>query len=210
MDVVGYDGCNMASLEIMDLWHGHATAITGSQEYVGWDGLEYDVFLNQLKASPTMSADQLAIDSSASTVSDKTWSALAVDSRMNGLVTAVDQWGAALSTGLAANKKAYSSAFGATKSFWQAPMDKDLYDLASQINAKVTDPTIRAKGTSVMNAFPSVVLHERHVASYNGVHGITIYGPAAKNQKTDFAYYRSTVDLALQTRWDDFLAAFVP
>ena len=52
IDVVGYDGCNMASLEIMDLWHGHATAITGSQEYVGWDGLEYDVFLNQLKAEP--------------------------------------------------------------------------------------------------------------------------------------------------------------
>ena len=26
--------------------------MTGSQEYVGWDGLEYDVFLNQLKAAP--------------------------------------------------------------------------------------------------------------------------------------------------------------
>ena len=52
IDVVGYDGCNMASLEIMELWHGHATAVTGSQEYVGWDGLEYDVFLNQLKANP--------------------------------------------------------------------------------------------------------------------------------------------------------------
>jgi len=90
LDVVGYDGCNMASLEIMDLWHGHATAITGSQEYVGWDGLEYDVFLNQLKANPAMSADQLAISSSASTTLDKTWSALAVDGRMNGLVTAVD------------------------------------------------------------------------------------------------------------------------
>ena len=209
MDVVGYDGCNMASLEIMDLWHGHATAITGSQEYVGWDGLEYDVFLKQLKANPTMSADQLAINSSASTVSDKTWSALAVDSRMNGMVTAVDQWGAALQSGLAANKKAYSSAFGPAKSYWQAPMDKDLYDLASQVNAKVTDANIRAKGTAVMNAFSSVVLHERHVSQYAGSHGITIYGPAAKNQKTDFAYYR-TLDLSAHTRWDDFLAAFVP
>ena len=79
IDVVGYDGCNMASIEIMDLWHGHATALTGSQEYVGWDGLEYDVFLKQLKANPAMSADQLAINSSASTLTDKTWSAMAVD-----------------------------------------------------------------------------------------------------------------------------------
>ena len=210
VDVVGYDGCNMASLEIMDLWHGHATALTGSQEYVGWDGLEYDVFLNQLKANPAMSADQLAINGSASTLTDQTWSALAVDSRMNPLVTAVDQWGAALNTGLAANKKAYTSAFGQTKSYWQAPMDKDLYDLATQVNAKVTDPTIRARGTAVLNAFPAVVLHERHLTRQAGSHGITIYGPAAKNQQTDFAYYRSTVDLALQTRWDDFLAAFVP
>ncbi len=108
IDVVGYDGCNMASIEIMDLWHGHATAITGSQEYVGWDGLEYDVFLNQLKADPTMSADQLAINSSASTVTDKTWSAVAVDARMNTLMTAVDQWSVALKNGLAANKKAYT------------------------------------------------------------------------------------------------------
>jgi hypothetical protein len=209
LDVVGYDGCNMASLEIMDLWHGHATAITGSQEYVGWDGLEYDVFLNQLKTNPAMSADQLAINSSASTVSDKTWSALAVDARMNTLTTAVDQWAAALTTGLTANKKAYTGAFGQAKSYWQAPMDKDLYDLASQVNAKVTDATIRARGTAVMNAFPSVVLHERHVAQYAGSHGITIYGPGAKNQKIDFPYYR-TLDLSVQTRWDDFVNAFIP
>jgi hypothetical protein len=209
IDVVGYDGCNMASLEIMDLWHGHATAITGSQEWVGWDGLEYDVFLNQLKAAPTMSADQLAINSSASTVTDKTWSAVAVDARLTPLLTAVDQWSAALSTGLAANKKAFSSAFSGTRSYAQAPMDKDLYDLAAQVNAKVTDANIRAKGTAVMNAFPSVVLHERHVAQYAGSHGITIYGPSAKNQKTDFAYYR-TLDLSQHTRWDEFLDAFVP
>jgi len=209
IDVVGYDGCNMASIEILKLWQNRATALTGSQEYVGWDGLEYDVFLNQLKANPNMSADQLAINSSASTVSDKTWSAMAVDSRLNTLLTAVDQWGTALRNGLGANKKAYTNAFGATRSYWQAPMDKDLYDLAAKINAKVTDTTIRARGTAVMNAFSSVVLHERHVNNYAGSHGITIYGPAAKNQKYDDAYYR-TMDFAQTTSWDEFLTAFVP
>ena len=62
------------------------------------------------------------------------------------------------------------------------------------MNAKVTDANIRAKGTAVMNAFSTVVLHERHVGQYAGSHGITIYGPAAKNQKIDDAYYR-TLDL---------------
>jgi hypothetical protein len=32
IDVVGYDGCNMASIEILNLWHGYATALTGTQE----------------------------------------------------------------------------------------------------------------------------------------------------------------------------------
>jgi Clostripain family len=209
IDVVGYDGCNMASLEIMDLWHGHATAMTGSQEYVGWDGLEYDVFLKQLKNAPTMSADQLAINSSASTVSDKTWSAVAVDARLNPLLTAVDQWSVALKNGLAVNKKAYATAFNQTRSFVQAAMDKDLYDLATNVNAKVSDPTIRAKGTAVMSAFSGVVLHERHVPTYSAAHGITIYGPASKQQKVDDAYYR-TLDLSAQTSWDEFLTAFVP
>ncbi len=156
-----------------------------------------------------MSADQLAINSSASTVSDKTWSAVAVDARMNTLVTAVDQWGIALKNGLTANKKAYTNAFGQARSYWQAPMDKDLYDLASNVNAKVTDANIRAKGTAVMNAFSTVVLHERHTGQYAGSHGITIYGPASKNQKIDYAYYR-TLDLSLHTNWDEFLGAFVP
>src|SRR5688572_31265395 len=120
----------MASLEIMKLWHGHATAFTSSQEYVGWDGIEYDVVLEKLAANPNMTADQVAIASSQSATSDKTWSAVAVDSRFDALLTAVDQWSVALKTGLAVNRKKYDRAFGATRSFWQAPMDKDLYDMA--------------------------------------------------------------------------------
>ena len=209
IDVVGYDGCNMASLEIMKLWHNHATALTGSQEWVGWDGIEYDVVLAQLAENPDMTADQVAMATSASTITDKTWSAVAVDARLNTLLTAVDQWSVALKNGLGANKKKYDTAFGATRSFWQAPMDKDLYDLAFEINRNVTDTNIKAKSQAVMNAFEIVVLHERHVSQYSDVHGITIYGPARSNQKLDFVYFL-TLDLATTTGWDEFLSAYVP
>ena len=53
IDVVGYDACNMAQIEIAALWAGHATALTGSQEFVNMDGIEYDVVINQLNANPT-------------------------------------------------------------------------------------------------------------------------------------------------------------
>lgn len=90
-----------------------------------------------------------------------------------------------------------------------APRDRDLYDLATQINAKVTDATIRSTGTAVMSAFSAIVLNEHQIAIYAGSHGITIYGPGAKNQKVDDVYYR-TLDLSQQTGWDEFLTAFVP
>jgi hypothetical protein len=186
IDVVGYDGCNMASIEIFDLWHGHATVVSSSQEYVGWEGLQYDLILAQLSANPGMTADQVAVASTQSASADKTWSAVAVDSRFDTLLTAVDQWSVALKNGLGANRKKYDQAFTATRTFWQAPMDKDLYDMAYEINNNVTDANIKAKSQAVMSAFKGVVLYERHVNSYADTHGITIYHiskAAEKDQK---------------------------
>lgn len=209
IDVVGYDGCNMASIEILELWHGHATAFTSSQEWVGWEGIQYDLVLAQLAANPNMTADQVAIATSQSAAADKTWSAVAVDSRFTALMTAVDQWSVALNNGLGANRKKYDRAFGATRSFWQAPMDKDLYDMAYEINRNVSDANVRNKSQAVMDAVNAVVLYERHVNAYAEAHGITIYHISKSSQKdSDYAYYRSTVEFALSTGWDEFLNAY--
>lgn len=209
IDVVGYDGCNMVSIEILNLWHGHATALTGSQEWVGSEGIQYDLVLAQLAEDPDMTADEVAIATTQSATGDKTWSAVAVDSRFLVLRNAVDQWSDALKVGLAANRKKYTTAFGATRYFAQAPMDKDLYDMAYEINRNVTNTNIRAKSQAVMDAFASVVLYERHVSQYSDAHGITIYHPSRANQKLDHAYYL-TLDFAVQTHWDEFLNAYVP
>jgi len=208
IDMVAFDGCNMASIEVQLLWHGHATALAHSQEWVGGEGVQYDLVLAQLAANPSMTADQVAIATSQSATSDKTWSAVAVDSRFDALLTAVDQWSVALNNGLAANRKKYDRAFGATRSFWQAPMDKDLYDMAYEINRNVTDTNIKAKSQAVMNAVNAVVLHERHVNAYADVHGITIYHIARAIEKdSDYNYYRG-LDFASQTGWDEFLDAY--
>jgi hypothetical protein len=209
IDVVAYDGCNMASIEIFNLWHGHATAVTSSQEYVGWEGLQYDLVLNNLAAHPEWNADQLAIDFSVNANADKTWSAVAVDSRLDGLLTAVDQWSVALKSGLGANRRLYDRAFGATRSFWQATEDKDLYHMAYEIDRLVSDSTIKSKSQAVMSAVNGVVLHERHVNAYTDAHGITIYHISKAGQKdSNYTYYRATVDFASQTGWDEFLDVY--
>jgi len=210
IDVVGYDGCNMSSIEILNLWHGHATAVTGSQEYVGWEGLQYDQVLAKLAtAKGAMTADQVAVAFSQSASADKTWAAVAVDGRLDALLTAVNDLSVALSNGLAANRTKINRAFGATRTFWQAPIDKDLYDMAYELNRNVTDANIKAKSVAVMNAFGPVILHERHVNAYSDVHGITIYHISKATEKdSNYTYYRSTIDFALQTMWDEFLNVY--
>ena len=208
IDMVGFDGCQMASIEVDRLWHGHATALSHSQEWVGDEGIQYDLVLAQLAANPNMTADQVAIATTQSATSDKTWSAVAVDSRFDTLLSAVDQWSVALKNGLGANRKKYDQSFTATRSFWQAPMDKDLYDMAYEIKNHVSDQNIKNKSQAVMNAVNSVVLSERHVNAYADVHGITIYHISKATEKdSNYTYYR-TLDFALQTAWDEFLDAY--
>ena len=212
IDVVGFDGCNMATLEIYKLWQNKATAVTASEEYVGWNGIEYDSVIAQLRANPHMSADQVAVATAQSAIAlggEKTWSAVAVDGRLAALLTATDQFAVALTNGLAANRKKYDRAFGATRSMWQAPMDKDLYDMAAEIHANVTDATIRTRAQAVMNAVTSVTLWEGHTNAYADVRGTTIYHISKASQKdSNYTYYRSTIDLALTTSWDEFLNAY--
>src|SRR6188474_1769988 len=161
IDVVGYDGCNMATMEIYKLWQNKATAVAASEEYVGWKGIEYDSVIAQLRANPFMSADQVAVASAQSAIvlgGERTWSAVAVDGRLAALLTATDQFAVALSNGLAANRKKYDQAFNATRTMWQAPMDKDFYDLANEIDIAVSDANIKARAQGVMNAISSVRL----------------------------------------------------
>jgi hypothetical protein len=212
IDVVGYDACNMASIEIHELWHGNATAVAASQEYVNMDGIEYDAVLSQMVDNPDMTADEVAIATAQSAIiqgGERTWSAVAVDSRFDTLLTAVDEFAVSLLNGLDANRKDYDRAFKVTRSMWTAPMDKDLYDMAREINRRVSDPNVNLKAQAVMDAFDSVVLWEGHTNAYAAVHGITIYHISKASQKdADYTYYRSTLDFALETSWDEFLDAY--
>ena len=144
IDVVGYDGCNMATLEIYKLWQNKATAVAASEEYVGWNGIEYDTVIAQLRANPFMSADQVAVASAQSAIvlgGERTWSAVAVDGRLASLLS-------------------------------------------------------------------SIVLFEGHTNAYSDVHGMTISHISKAAQKdSNYTYYRSTIDLALTTSWDEFLNA---
>ena len=87
-------------------------------------------------------------------------------------------------------------------------MDKDLYDMAYEMNRNVTDANIKSKSQAVMAAVNAVVLHERHVNAYADAHGITIYHISRASEKDGAYTYYGTLDFAQQTGWDEFLNAY--
>lgn len=207
IDLVAYDGCNMASIEVDALWYQHAQAIVHSQEFVGWDGIEYDLVLKQLQQNPQLNAEQLAIitNRSASGNQEKTGSAIALDRRFGNLLQAVDEWSLALLQGLGRFRPQYAQAFRQTLHFVDAPQDLDLYGLAEQMVKQVPDPLIQAKSRQLMNALKATVLDEWHIQEYAGANGLSISRvPAADEYKT---YYKAS-DFARYTSWDQFLDAY--
>jgi hypothetical protein len=163
-----------------------------------------------LNANPAMSADALAVvtSQSAGANRERTWSAVALDGRWDALLAAVDAWSLALAAERGGGQRGrYERALRATQHFADAPMDRDLYDLAAEINARVDDPAIVARGQAVLAAIEAVVLDEWHREGYEGAHGITIHVPASSVENRTFAYYRR-LGFAKQTHWDEFLVQF--
>ena len=87
-------------------------------------------------------------------------------------------------------------------------MDKDLYDMAYEINRLVSDTNIKAKGQAVMNAISGVILDEHHVNAYSDAHGITIYHISKAAEKDANYNYYLTLDFSSLTHWDEFLSAY--
>jgi hypothetical protein len=211
IDVIMYDACQMASIENEATVREHAQAIVHSEEYVNWDGIEYEVVIPALHANPSMTAEELAIviNQSAATNHERTGSAVALDERWDALIGAVDEWSVALEEGLVDHRADYVRAFRLAQSFWGDRTAKDLYDLAYNIKARVNNEAIQATSQAVMDAVDAVVIDEWHTQPYHGAHGISIFLPAAAGDLQDWDYYRNVLRFSELTDWDEFLDAFV-
>lgn len=215
VDVLGFDACEQQMIEVQATWRNYVQVIAASQEDVWWEGFKYEDILAALQANPAMTAEQLGVKM-AQTMADKTVSAVSLNANWDNLVTAVDQWSVALLNGLPAYRSAYDAAYARTQAVAD-PLNKDLYDAAVEIKARVSDPDIQAKSQAVLDAMNAVVLYEWHRGRYADAHGIGIFWPRlpadldepSSPQWNDFDYYRTYLRFAQLTHWDEFLAAYV-
>lgn len=219
IDVIMYDACQMATIENEATVGSYSSAIVHSQEWVNWDGIEYELVIPALQADPDMDADDLAvvINQSALAGKERTGSAVALDERWDALIDAVDAWAVALIDGLPAHRHRYAGAFHGAQSFWGDPTARDLYDVAQRIQRWVPDQGIQDSSQAVMDAVAAAVLDEWHIQPYAEAHGISIFLPLREQDLDDpatpawneFEYYCNYLAFARLTEWDEFLDAYV-
>jgi hypothetical protein len=219
IDVIMYDACQMATIENQATVRAASQAIVHSQEYVNWDGIEYELVIPALQENPGLTAEELAviINQSSAANAERTGSAVALNEDWDALIAAVDAWAYALEAGLPAYRQHYVGAFRSAKYFWQDRTARDLYDAARIIGERIDDPEIRAASQAVMDAVDAAVLDEWHRQNLAGAHGISIFLPATADDLDDpattawneFEYYREYLAFSRLTHWDEFLDAFI-
>jgi len=60
VDILAFDACNMATLEVAYEMRGAAKYVVGSETMVPYDGLAYDMFITDMVKNPSISPEQLA------------------------------------------------------------------------------------------------------------------------------------------------------
>jgi hypothetical protein len=174
LDLVGFDACAMGMIEVDNQLIPYVDVRVASEAIVPLLGWPYDTILSTLTGNPSMSASQLGVvivdEYYASYDNGQVHSAVDLHSPFDSLITAVDDFAVALSDGVGSyGTDEIASARGSTQEFWP-PTYIDLYDLAYQVNQHLSDATINAAATDVMNAVDDAVIRERHGSDWPDAH----------------------------------------
>jgi len=205
MSIVGFDACLMQMIEVSYQIIDYSDFVVGSEETEPWDGWPYDPILMNLTANSTMSPYQLSktivteyIESYGES-SSGTQSAVN-QSRMNELISAVDNFALALNSSVDPYKIDISLARDNTESY--CPDYIDLYHFAENINSTIPNATVKAAAQAVMNNITDIVVAEEHGSGHPNSHGLTIYFPKSDD---DYLSSYNQTKFANDTAWDEFL-----
>ncbi|HEY5169003.1 MAG TPA: clostripain-related cysteine peptidase, partial [Thermoleophilia bacterium] len=220
VDMAGMETCLGQTIEVQAEFRGFAKALAGSEDSTGYTTFYYPEILRALQSRPTMGASELAVVAAKSirTGHDKwslTGSAVALDWRWDRLAQAVSDLGWSLGSGI----KKYRAPLGAARRGTASPPQsypevRDLYDMAAEIKAHVTSPTVRKECDLVMKWSRRCTLYEWSPTTEGAMHGTAIFWPAGPrrnavfSQWVNFPYYASQLTFTRLTYWADFLQAW--
>ena len=212
LDLIGFDACLMAMLEVNYQIMATARYAVGSEEEEPGNGWPYDRILKALAKKPAMAPDELArtvvAQYAASYGAGDGVTLAAVDlGQSDSLAAAVEKLGGSLLARVGKQSEmTLLSAVRAKVQEYSAPYDDyvDLVDLCDGLQRLLGDAAVTEACAAVKQAVGKMVLAS--AAKGSGVarsHGISIYFPKHKV----CALY-AKLDFAKKNAWAKFIAAY--
>lgn len=211
IDLLAFDACLMAMVEIDAQLSPYVRVRTASEETEPGTGYPFDTILADLRTHPQWDAADLGKSIVAryyEAYEGETHSAVDLGAGHAALITAIDE----LAGALIANQGALVTVIGdARREAQQFQLHYvDLYDLAMRLSETAQIATVQQTAQAVMDALEAVVLAEEHGTYWPGANGVTIYFPS-RATAWDSAYDGESdyLGFTASTRWDDFLISYL-
>jgi uncharacterized protein (TIGR03437 family) len=198
-DLIGFDACMMAAIEVADQVRDFTDYLVGSEE-VSFS-YPFELIDKALQANPDWTGLELGqnvVASYAATYGGTSkWSQSLIDEhRLIELVQQVDAWSALLRTGaglfqgrddLSDNVQIRIKVDLLFSQIFSDENFVDIYDLAQHIqNDHVIPGCVKGPIPNILTLVGQVVVVEQHGASLPGAHGLHIYFPRNRKRSEDF------------------------
>jgi len=220
IDIVWFDACLMAGVEVADQISPYCDFMVGSEANEPGTGANYDLTLSALVADPLMTSQDLA----AQVVSDFVYSyddtpepgyaeadvtqSASYMYTVQTLVDSVDALATELETNMSALVNYVMNCWDTVEYYSSDYVD--LYDLTSIMAEYVPSEDVKTLAEAVMDAVNATILSYGFWDAPGGrtienAHGLTVYFPDVAGY--DSSYASPGCEFAADTMWDEFLNA---
>ena len=213
LELVGFDACLMAQLEVYQHVKAYTKAAAGSEEIEPGAGWPYHTILADLNANPGWTGVNLAnaiVNHYNASYGENdpgyTQSAVQFGTAYDSVVASYfANFVQAMRTNLDANRTFIANALAASQSF-SVPDYIDLSDFALQLYNRTSNAAIRSAASALITALNGVITNNKAGSSWPNARGISIFFP--KDQSTWgtwAATYQANQWLARDTSWNEFI-----
>lgn len=211
VDLLGFDACLMASVELASEVAGVATHLVASERTEPGDGWDYTAFLNALAAAQTRDSAALAaaiVDTYGAFYRSQQPLSSVLLAGVTGIEQAIDGFVGVMRNASSADWAAAQTARSRAAS---ADSGYEIYaDLVSFMSNLQTASATAAIDTAAQAVIDAVGAAVQRTAGPTDLHGLTVVFPrSASELASSTSYSASQHRFLANTTWDDFVSLFV-
>jgi len=218
IDIVGFDACDMAQIEVYYELVGHASYVVGSEETIPLLGWPYDTNAQDLVSNPNQDAQTYATELvvnygelywSLKGYGFETFSAIDVN-QIPTLTTTFTDWTSTMLSNLNQYKSRYASALRGAKKMAGTNYYLDMYDYMLELLDERIPAELVTATENVKTAMSSAVVANWYGKKQSDIYGLTFFW-AKQNYWTGTWSIRDNyleVTWGQVTGWTNFLDAY--